>query len=143
MTHPARTRWPGAAAAGLVLALAGGARAAQDTAQAVGIELPELQDAGLRAVGLPQIVLLALLGAAVFYVLNWVFVDVRFVGTNQSLWSGIVLAGGVAGILTAVFVPRFFIGMPLGVLLFAGAAVTYARHRNSLVSPKLTVLSKA
>jgi len=143
MRPSAGTCAAGPLAAVLALAMTRAVQAAQEAVHPIGIMPPELSDPTLRVVGIPQIVLLVLLAAAVFYVLDWVFLDVRFVGTNQPLWSGAVLAGGMAGVLAAVFMPLFFIGLPLGILLFGGAAIAYARHRNGLVSPRLTVLSKA
>jgi len=120
------------------------AASAQETASyEVGIEPPQPALLGLRAVGIPQILLLAVFSAVVFYVVNWTFLDVRLVGTNEPLWSAVVLAGGLAGLAAAVLVPLFFIGLPLGLILFAGAAITYAMHRNSLVIPSLRVLTKA
>lgn len=84
-----------------------------------------------------------LFAAAVFYVADWAYGDVRFVGASAVLWGGIVLAGGLAGLAAAVLVPIFLIGMPLGLLLCAGAAIAYVMHRNTLVTPALTVLSGA
>jgi len=43
----------------------------------------------------------------------------------------------------AILVPLFFIGLPLGLILFAGAAITYVMHRNNLVIPNRGVLTKA
>jgi type II secretory ATPase GspE/PulE/Tfp pilus assembly ATPase PilB-like protein len=120
------------------------AASAQETAsEEVGIEPPTLADPALRAVGILQIVLLAVFSAVVFYVVNWTFLDVRLVGTNEPMWSAVVLAGGLAGLGAAVLVPLFFIGLPLGVILFAGAAITYVMHRNCLVILSLRVLTKA
>ena len=120
------------------------AASAQETAShEVGIEPPTLADPALRAVGIPQIVLLAIFSAVVFYVVNWTFLDVRLVGTNEPLWSAVVLAGGLAGLAAAVLVPLFFIGLPLGLILFAGAAITYVMHRNNLVIASLRVLTEA
>ena len=120
------------------------AASAQETAsEEVGIAPPALANPGLRAVGIPQIVLLAVFSAVVFYVANWTSLDVRLVGTNEPMWSAVVLAGGLAGLAAAMLVPLFLIGLPLGVILFAGAAITYAMHRNNLVIPNLRVLTKA
>jgi len=124
-------------------AAAANAEAADEDAVGQGIERPALAAPTGIAVGIPQVLLLLVFAVAVFYVADWTYMDVRFVGTNQALWSGVVLAGGLAGLAAAALVPLFLIGMPLGLLLFAGAAVTYAMHRNTLVTPALTVLSAA
>ncbi|MCX5647908.1 MAG: ATPase, T2SS/T4P/T4SS family [Planctomycetota bacterium] len=125
------------------MALGSPASAQETASHEVGIEPPQPAFLGLRAVGIPQILLLAIFSAVVFYVVNWTFLDVRLVGTNEPLWSAVVLAGGLAGLAAAVLVPLFFIGLPLGLILFAGAAITYVMHRNNLVIPNLRVLTKA
>ena len=135
-----------ALAVGVALAtmvLVSSASAQETASEEVGIEPPALANPGLRAVGIPQIVLLAVFSAVVFYAVNWTFMDVRLVGTNEPMWSAVVLAGGLAGLAAAILVPLFFIGLPLGLILFAGAAITYVMHRNNLVIPNLRVLTKA
>ena len=109
----------------------------------VGIDPPSMAEPSIRAIGIPQIILLAAFAAVIFYILNWVFLDVRLVGTNRSFWSAVVLAGGLAGLAAAVLTPLFYIGLPLGAIVFGGAAVVYAMHRNGLVTANLTVLSAA
>ena len=126
-----------------VMVLATSASAQEKASEQVGIEPPALAKSGLRAVGIPQIALLVVFSAVVFYVVNWTFLDVRLVGTNEPMWSAVVLAGGLAGLAAAILVPLFFIGLPLGLILFAGAAITYVMHRNNLVIPNLRVLTKA
>jgi len=125
------------------MALVSAASAQETVSEEVGIEPPALADPGLRAVGVPQIVLLAVFSAVVFYCVNWTFLDVRLVGTNEPMWSAVVLAGGLAGLAAAILVPLFLIGLPLGLILFAGAAITYVMHRNNLVIANLRVLTKA
>ena len=127
--------------AGAWAADAGAAAEADQAGQ--GIERPVLAARTLIAVGIPQALLVLLFAAAVFYVADWAYGDVRFVGASAVLWGGIVLAGGLAGLAAAVLVPIFLIGMPLGLLLCAGAAIAYVMHRNTLVTPALTVLSGA
>ncbi len=139
--------WPArlaaACAAALVLGALASAAGAAETAAKVppGIERPRLADADVWAVGLPQLILLVVLGAVVFYLADWAFLDTRFVGTNRTLWSGLVLGGAVAGLLAALFLPVFYVGFPVGVLLAGGVAVIYTKHRNGLVTENLTVLS--
>ena len=134
---------PVVAVALAVMVLVSAASAQETASEEVGIAPPALANPGLRAVGIPQIVLLAVFSAVVFYVVNWTSLDVRLVGTNEPMWSAVVLAGGLAGLAAAMLVPLFLIGLPLGVILFAGAAITYAMHRNNLVIPNLRVLTKA
>ena len=134
---------PVVAVALAVMVLVAAASAQETASEEVGIAPPALANPGLRAVGIPQIVLLAVFSAVVFYVVNWTSLDVRLVGTNEPMWSAVVLAGGLAGLAAAMLVPLFLIGLPLGVILFAGAAITYVMHRNNLAIPNLRVLTKA
>ena len=134
---------PMVAVALAAIALVSAASAQETASEEVGIEPPALANPGLRAVGIPQIVLLAVFSAVVFYVVNWTFLDVRLVGTNEPMWSAIVLAGGLAGLAAVILVPLFFIGLPLGIILFAGATITYVMHRNNLVIANMKVLTKA
>lgn len=106
-----------------------------------GIDPPDAPQAVFPVVGLVKTVVLLLLAAAVFYVTNWTFLDTRFVGTGQGLWGGLVLAGGAAGLATALLVPVYYVGLPLGLVLFAGAGMAYAQHRNARVTAPLRVLT--
>ena len=133
-----------ALAAVVVLAASAGALAApRETDFAIGIDPPRLAEPGLVACSVVRLVLLALFAAAVFYVDNWAFLDIRFVNASPILWGAVLLAGAVAGLAVAVLVPLFWIGLPLGVILFGGAAVVYSKHRNGLVTPPLRVLTSA
>jgi general secretion pathway protein E len=84
-----------------------------------------------------------LFAALVFYVCNWTFLDTRFVSTDRTKWGLLVLGGGMAGLAAAILVPVIYAGLPLGVILFGGASVAYAVHRNTLVTPPLRVLTGA
>ena len=139
------TRLAAVVALAALLAFTAAAAAAADPAadNQVGFERQGLEEGGLAALSYIKISLFAVFAAIAFYVCNWAFLDSRFVNTNQAAWDGIVLAGALAGLVAAVAVPIFFIGLPLGVILFGGAAVAYAMHRNSLVTPPLRVLTGA
>jgi len=104
-------------------------------------EKPSLALPRLIAVSIPKVVLVLLFAAAVFYICDWVYLDVRFVSTDRPKWGLLVLGGGLAGLATAILVPIIYIGLPLGVILFGSAAVAYALHRNALVTPPLRVLT--
>ncbi len=130
-----------AAAMLLLPAIAAAAEPAADSQ--VGFERQLLDAPGLASISYINILLLLVFAAVAFYVCNWAFLDARFVNTNQAAWGAIVLAGAVAGLAAAVAVPIFFIGLPLGIILFGGAAVAYALHRNGLVTPALRVLTAA
>lgn len=108
-----------------------------------GLEPPELAEAAPPALGIPQVVLLVAFAAGILYVLNWAVVDVRFAGADQTLWGSVLLGAALAGFAAAMLVPFFYIGLPLGLVVFGGAAVAYVVHRNARVAPELAVLSKA
>ena len=95
------------------------------------------------AFSIVKVILLGLFAAGVFYVVNWSFLDVRFVQTYAPLWNSVVLSGAVVGLAAAILVPVFAVGLPLGILIFAGAALVYVKHRNTLVTPALAVLTSA
>jgi len=128
--------------AAVVVALAAAAARAEEPAEG-GFERPALEHPRLQAVGIFPVVLLALFAALVFYVCNWTFLDTRMVNTDRALWGGLVLAGGAVGLAAAVLVPLLLLGLPLGLVLFGGAAAAYAVHRNALVTPPLRVLTGA
>jgi type II secretory ATPase GspE/PulE/Tfp pilus assembly ATPase PilB-like protein len=111
--------------------------------ETVGFERPMLQDRGLCAISLIKFPIALLLATAMFYVMNWAFLDIQFVGAQRLVWGGLVLAGGVAGLSALVLFPFFIFGAQIGAVLFAGAAVAYATHRNTLVTPPLRVLTAA
>ncbi|MBM4020051.1 MAG: hypothetical protein FJ288_17325, partial [Planctomycetes bacterium] len=125
---------------------AGAAPAAAPSAaaeDAPGFEKPALAAPRLYALSIVKVVLVLVFSAIVFYVCHWTFLDTRFVNTNQAAWDGVVLAGAGAGLAAAVLVPVLYVGLPLGAVLFIGASVAYAMHRNGLVTAPLRVLTGA
>jgi len=108
----------------------------------LGLSPPHMADPRHVGVGIPQLALVLIFAGVVFYVVNWTLRDVRFVGTDPTLWGGLVLGGGLAALGAALLVPIFAIGLPLGILVFAGAVAPYVKHRNALVTKPLTVLTK-
>jgi type II secretory ATPase GspE/PulE/Tfp pilus assembly ATPase PilB-like protein len=89
-----------------------------------------------------KVIPVLLFAAVVFYVCNWAFLDTRFVNTNQPAWNAVVLAGGLAGLAAAILVPVLLIGLLLGAVLFVAASLSYAMHRNNLVTAPLRVLTE-
>jgi len=132
-------------AAVAVLALQVAAMAADLPAagERVGFEPPGLADPDLMAMSIIKTVLLVAFAAGMFYVTSWSLADTVAVDTSATVWGGFVLGAGVAGLASAILVPVFFVGLPLGIVLAGGAAMAYVKHRNSLVSPNQTVLSRA
>jgi len=106
-------------------------------------ERPSLAAPRLLALSISKLVLILLFAAAVFYICDWVYLDTRFVSTDRAKWGLLVMGGGLAGLAAAILVPAIYAGLPLGVILFGGAAVAYALHRNTLVTPPLRVLTGA
>ena len=113
----------------------------------VGIDPPLLAKPALWAVSLFRYIVLLVFAVAVAYVTHWTFRDTWFVNTNRLLWESVVLGGGLAGLALILFgpafIPFFYIWLPLGVVVFAGAAIAYVTHRNALVEEPQTVLSQA
>ena len=144
MSNDARRRGAGGGGFRFVPAVVAlGAALASSSASAAAVEMPTLAAPALRSVGIVELALVALFAAAVFYVANWTFFDVRCVRTNEQLWSAVVLGGALAGLAAALAVPWFALGLALGVILFGGAAMAYVVNRNALVVPGLTVVSGA
>ena len=108
-----------------------------------GSEKPTLAAPRMIAVSLPRLVAILFFAVLVFYICNWAFMDARFVSTDRVKWGLIVLCGGLAGLAAAILMPVIYAGLPLGVILFSGASVAYAVHRNTLVTPPLKVLTAA
>jgi len=106
-----------------------------------GIEPPEAPSSVLGVLGILKVIMLLAFAVAVFYVTNWTFLDTRFVATSPGIWGGVVLAGGVAGLAAAILIPLYYVGLPLGLILFGGASMAYVQHRNALVTPPLRVLT--
>jgi len=131
--------------AAALLALEGAAWAAQGPAVAerVGFEPPGLAEPTLLAMSIIKVALLAIYAVAAVTVTHWALADMIVVDTNQTVWGGLVLGAGVAGLAAAILVPVFFIGLPLAIVLMGGAAMAYVKHRNGLVPPNQTILSRA
>ena len=108
-----------------------------------GIEAPQAPEATFFVLGLVKFIVLLAFAVAVFYVTNWAFLDTRFAAASPGVWGGVVLAGGVAGLVATVLIPLFYVGLPLGLILFAGVSMAYAQHRNARVTPPLRVLTAA
>jgi type II secretory ATPase GspE/PulE/Tfp pilus assembly ATPase PilB-like protein len=139
-TAPAAKAAPPAAAPAPVAAKPATTEAADAVPAPVRPTPPEPR---MCAVSIPKLMLVLVFAAIVFYVCNWTFLDTRFVGTNRTKWGLVVLGGGLAGLAAAVLVPVIYAGFPLGVIFFGGAAVAYAVHRNTLVTPSLRVLTES
>jgi general secretion pathway protein E len=136
-------------AGGLLLALAAMVQAAEPALAAVaggeltGFDRPTLPQPNLWALSLVKTALLLGFAVAVFVLVNWALLDVRFVQANPTPWNSVVLGGAVLGLAAAFLTPIFWVGLPLGILLFGAAAFVYAKHRNTLVAPALQVLTRA
>ncbi|MCX5682144.1 MAG: ATPase, T2SS/T4P/T4SS family, partial [Planctomycetota bacterium] len=95
------------------------------------------------ALSLPKLARVLAFAALVFYLCNWAVLDARFVSTDRVKWGLLVLIGGLAGLAEVIVVPVLYAGLSLGVIFLGGASVTYAVHRNTLVTPPLKVLTGA
>lgn len=59
--------------------------------------------------------------------------DTRYFHFNVALWNGIFLAAGIAALAAAIFVPIFWIGWPVAILLMAGTLFAYWQYRDARV----------
>jgi type II secretory ATPase GspE/PulE/Tfp pilus assembly ATPase PilB-like protein len=72
---------------------------------------------------------------------QWVDKDTVAVNTYRVLWNLIVLGSGSAALGLALFVPAFWIGFPLFLVLNASVILAYVLHRNRLVKEEDRVLT--
>src|SRR5688572_9659572 len=56
--------------------------------------------------------------------------DARYFHLNSPMWNGIHLGAGVAALAAMLFIPIFWIGWPVGVLVLLGPILVYWRMRN-------------
>src|SRR5690606_25296809 len=59
--------------------------------------------------------------------------DARYYHLHYHLWNAIHLGAGVAALAAMLFVPIFWIGWPLGILILAGPVLLYWKVRNQQV----------
>jgi type II secretory ATPase GspE/PulE/Tfp pilus assembly ATPase PilB-like protein len=59
--------------------------------------------------------------------------DARYFHLNPMMWNGIHLGAGVAALAAMLFVPVFFIGWPVAIVILAVPVLIYWRHRNEQV----------
>ncbi|MDY7108937.1 MAG: ATPase, T2SS/T4P/T4SS family [Planctomycetota bacterium] len=62
--------------------------------------------------------------------------DARQFHLNREMWNGIHLAGAAGALVAMLFVPIFWIGWPLGMVLLAAPILVYWRYRNGKVPEK-------
>ncbi|MFO8012801.1 MAG: ATPase, T2SS/T4P/T4SS family [Phycisphaerae bacterium] len=133
--------------AGLAATAVGATEGAADDAAATyyptGFPPPEIARPGVPVPGLVRVLLLLGFAAGAFYVTHWVFMDTQFVGTDRALWSGEALGVGLVSLAVAFLVPWLYVGLPLGIAMFGGAAAVYVVHRNARVTAPLRVLGRA
>ena len=66
---------------------------------------------------------------------SWVYEDAEMVGTNETLWTTVVLATGAIGAFLWLMIPLpFIVGMILYIICVGAAALVYVMDRNALVS---------
>jgi type II secretory ATPase GspE/PulE/Tfp pilus assembly ATPase PilB-like protein len=139
---PAPVATPSAAAAAPSSTAPAAATITQDMYYSPGLEAPRLHDPRLLAFNPLKFIPVLAFALGVCYLLNWTVKDTMLLEINQDLWVGLVLGGGLAGLAAAALVPLFYVGFPLGLLIFGGTALAYAQHRNALVPTPQKVLTK-
>lgn len=59
--------------------------------------------------------------------------DAKYYHLNQPMWNSIHMAAGVAALAAMLFIPIFWIGWPVGILVLGGPVYTYLQVRNRSV----------
>src|SRR5687768_13939050 len=59
--------------------------------------------------------------------------DARYFHLNHRMWNGIHLGAGVAALAAMLFIPIFWIGWPVGVLLLLAPLLAYWQIRDKAV----------
>lgn len=59
--------------------------------------------------------------------------DARYFHLNHKMWNSVHMAGGVAALAAMLFVPIFWIGWPVGMILLAGPILVYWYYRDQRV----------
>ena len=67
-------------------------------------------------------------------VLSWVFEDAKAIGTNEVLWTGIVLGTWAAAAVIWLVVPLFVMGVLFYLIAAGASSLGYVMHRNARVA---------
>ena len=67
-------------------------------------------------------------------VLSWVFEDAKAIGTNEVLWTGIVLGTWAAVAVIWLVVPLFVMGVLFYLIAAGASSLGYVMHRNARVA---------
>src|SRR5689334_2889764 len=59
--------------------------------------------------------------------------DAKFFYLNNLMWNGIHLSAGVVALAAMLFIPIFWIGWPVGLLILVGPILAYWKIRNANV----------
>jgi len=71
----------------------------------------------------------------------WVHKDTKKLRIPQELWSGIVLAAGVLGLVIWLVMPIYIVGLMVYVIMAGAALLTYVVFRNGRVNDDQKVLT--
>lgn len=67
--------------------------------------------------------------------------DAIVVHAKRTFWAGVTLGTGAAGLLLCLFVPVFWIGLPLFIVASMTAFAVYVRHRNRIVDEEFKIFT--
>ncbi len=67
------------------------------------------------------------------WIAGWVDKDAIAVNTYRVLWNFALLGAGAAAVILGLFIPIFWVGFPVALLLVLAAGLIYVVHRNGLV----------
>ena len=84
-------------------------------------------------ISIVKLVIFLLIFFAWIPLFGWVYRDALQVGTNEKLWSFVVLAGGAIGALLCLLIGVFFVGAAFFIIAVGASVLSYVMHRNALV----------
>ena len=76
------------------------------------------------------------------YLCTRVNADAIAVHAKRELWSTMVLAAGVVGLLCCLFISVFWIGLPVFIVCLLTVFIVYIFHRNGLVDDELKIFTR-
>ncbi|MBN1392404.1 MAG: Flp pilus assembly complex ATPase component TadA [Sedimentisphaerales bacterium] len=65
--------------------------------------------------------------------ITWVYQDVKFVRTKETLWTAVVFGAGAVAVIIWLLMPVFIIGLLFYLIAVGAASVSYVIHRNARV----------
>jgi len=110
----------------------------------MGYFMPDLALIAIEYSGYISIIKLIVFVALFFLwllLVGWIYRDAKDVETNETYWTAIVFGAGAATVIIWMVIPVFIVGMLLFLIAAGATAITYIKHRDSIVMDYDRVLS--